>query len=113
MAGPDLTSIGASRSAAFLRQALLDPAKSVPEGYRLVTVVPRSGASVSGVVVNEDSFSIQLRDSAGGSHSIWKSDIERIDRQKGKTPMHSYQNQLCEAELTDLISYLVSLKETR
>ena len=113
VAGPDLTSIGASRSAPFLRETLLDPQKSVQEGYLLVTVVPKTGESVSGALVNEDSFSIQLRDSAGGSHSFWKAEVDRIERQKGKTPMPSYQGKLSEPELTNLISYLVSLKEMR
>jgi len=111
--GPELTSIGASRSAQFLRQALLEPQKSVPEWYQLITVVPKSGESVSGIHLNEDSFSVQLRDNAGAMHSFWKSDIERIDRQKGKTPMPSYQGKLNDAELTDLVSFLVSLRETK
>ncbi len=109
--GPDLTSVGASRSAAFLRQALLEPEKSIPEGYLLVTVVTNNGESVTGMRLNEDSFSIQLRDHAGGMHSFAKTGIERIERQKGKTPMPSYAGKLTEAEITDLVAYLASLRE--
>jgi putative heme-binding domain-containing protein len=109
--GPDLSSIGAIRSAAHLRESLVDPQASVPEGYLLVTVVLKDGKRVSGSRVNEDSFSIQLLDSAGRSHSFWKSDIANLDKQRGKSPMPSYKGQLSDAELTDLVAYLVSLKE--
>src|SRR5215510_11431848 len=33
LAGPDLANIGASRSAAYLRESVVDPGASVPEGY--------------------------------------------------------------------------------
>src|SRR6185503_11689478 len=113
IAGPALDGIGAARSAAHLRQALVDPQAAVPENYLLVTVVPSRGGSVTGRRINEDSFSIQVRDASGQSHSFWKSEVTSIDRQKGKSPMPSYQGQLTDTELTDLVAYLVSLKETK
>jgi len=113
VAGPDLSGIGETRSAAYLRESILNPGAAVPEGYLLVTVVPNSGQSVTGVRVNEDSFSIQVRDSAGRSYSFWKKDLARVDRQPGKSPMPSYRGQLTDTELTDLVAYLASLKETK
>jgi putative heme-binding domain-containing protein len=112
ISGPDLTLIGAARSATHLRESIIDPEASVPEDFLMVTVTPKSGSAVAGVRVNEDSFSIQVRDSNGRSHSFWKSDVERIERQKGKSPMPSFKAQLSDAELTDLVAYLASLKET-
>jgi cytochrome c oxidase cbb3-type subunit III len=111
--GPDLASIGMARSAAFLRQALLEPTKSIPESYLLVTVAPKVGESVTGERLNEDSFSIQLRDASGAMYSFAKSSIDHIDRKKGETPMPSYQGELSDAELTDLVAYLASLKEAK
>ena len=113
VAGPALSGIGESRSAAYLRESIVNPGAAVPEGYLLVTVVPNSGQRVTGVRVNEDSFSIQIRDSAGRSYSFWKKDVAEVDRQRGKSPMPSYQGQLADAELTDLVAYLASLKEAK
>jgi cytochrome c oxidase cbb3-type subunit III len=113
VAGPDLTVIGDSRSAAYLRESIVNPDAAVPEGFLLVTVVPNSGQPVTGVRANEDSFSIQLRDGQGRSFSFWKKDLAKIDRQPGKSPMPSYQGQLTDTELTDLTAYLASLKETK
>jgi cytochrome c oxidase cbb3-type subunit 3 len=113
VAGPELSGIGESRSAAYLRESVVNPGAAVPEGYLLVTVVPNTGERVTGMRVNEDSFSIQVRDSAGRSHSFWKKDIAQVDVQRGKSPMPSYQGQLSDAELTDLVAYLASLKEAK
>ncbi len=113
VAGPDLSVIGESRSAAYLRESIVNPGAAVPEGYLLVTVVPASGQPVTGVRVNEDSFSIQIRDSAGRSYSFWKKDLAQVDKQPGKSPMPSYKGQLSDAELTDLVAYLASLKESK
>jgi len=107
----DLAGIGGSRSAAYLRESLVDPGASVPEGYLLVTVATKNGKNVTGVGAEEDSFSIQIRDNAGRSHSFWKHEIAQIDKQRGKSPMPSYKGQLSDDELTDLVAYLASLKE--
>jgi putative heme-binding domain-containing protein len=113
VAGPDLSTIGDSRSAAHLRESLVDPQAAVPRGYLLVTVLPKNGSPVIGQRVHEDSFSIQIRDDAGRSHSFWKSDISEINRQRGKSPMPPYKDLLSDSELTDLVAYLASLKENK
>ena len=112
VAGPDLTGIGERRSADYLRKSLIDPEADIPEGYLLVTLTLKDGHTVTGLRANEDSFSIQLRDSQGRFFSFWKSDLNRIDKHHGKSGMPSFKTQLTEPELTDLIAYLASLKET-
>jgi cytochrome c oxidase cbb3-type subunit 3 len=111
--GPDLSTIGDSRSAAYLLESIVDPGATVPEGYLLVTVTPKSGQPLSGVRLNEDSFSIQLRDDGGRAFSFWKQDLTQVDRYRSKSPMPSYKGQLSDVELTDLVAFLASLKETR
>lgn len=113
VAGPDMTQIGEMRSAAYLRESIVDPQAAVPEGYERLTVVPKAGHSVTGVRVNEDSFSIQVRDDFGRSYSFWKSDITRVDKPQDKSPMPSFKSQLSDTELTDLVAYLASLKERK
>jgi cytochrome c oxidase cbb3-type subunit 3 len=79
----------------------------------LMTVVAKDGRSVTGVRVNEDSFSVQVRDDSGRSYSFWKNEIAKTDKQRGKSPMPSYKGRLAEDELTDLVAYLASLKEEK
>jgi cytochrome c oxidase cbb3-type subunit 3 len=111
ISGPDLAGIGGRRSAGYLRESLVDPGAAVPEGYLLVTVVTKDGRNVTGVRVNEDSFSLQIRDDSGRSYSFWKHEI--ANKQQVKSPMPSYKGQLSEDELTDLVAYLASLKEEK
>jgi cytochrome c oxidase cbb3-type subunit 3 len=113
VAGPDLTQVGEMRSAAYLRESLVDPQAAVPEGYFRLTVVLKAGHSVTGIRVNEDSFSIQVRDDSGRSYSFWKTEITRVDKPPDKSPMPSFKSQLSDTELTDLVAYLASLKERK
>jgi len=108
--GPELTSVGGRRSAAFLRQTVLRPAASLPPEFLYVAVVPASGAAVRGIRVNEDSFTIQLRDVSGTPYSFRKSGLKELQRLSGQTPMPSYQGQISGEALDDLIAYLASLK---
>ena len=110
MAGPDLTDIGERRSVDFMRESLVTPEAELPENYLLVSVTNNDGLSVRGVRLNEDSFSIQMRDSEGRSYSFWKTELKSIEKQRGKSGMPSYKARLAPLELTDLVAYLASLK---
>jgi putative heme-binding domain-containing protein len=109
--GPDLTSIGLRRNAQYLRDSVISPEAAVPDDFLQVRVIPASGPAITGVRLSEDSFTLQLRDDAGRLHSYWKRDLKDIAKERGKSPMPSYQNKLTEEELTDLIAFLVSLRE--
>jgi cytochrome c oxidase cbb3-type subunit 3 len=108
--GPELTSIGARRNTAFLHQTILKPATTLPDGFQYVSAVPATGAAVRGIRVNEDSFTIQLRDAVGRYHSFRKSELKDLRRLEGETPMPSYENQVSGAALDDLVAYLSGLK---
>ncbi len=113
ISGPDLAGIGTKRSAVYLKESLVSPEAAVPDGYLLVTVVSKSGASVTGTRANEDSFSMQVIDGAGRAHSFWKSDLAEVKKQFGKSPMPSYKDKLSAEELTDVVAFLASLKEEK
>lgn len=110
--GPDLTGIGAQRSAAYLRESLLDPNADITRGFVQVRAIGRDGHPVSGARVNEDTFSIQIRDTAGNVHSFWKTELREIHKDLGKSPMPSYR-QLGAQDLDDLVAFLAGLQEER
>jgi len=119
--GPDLTAIGASRGSAYLRQSFLGPAETLPRGsspvpgrgfveFLPVRVVTADGREVRGVRINEDPFSIQIRDMSNRFHSFRKSDTKEIDKEFGKSLMPSFRGKLTDAEVNDLVSHLSSLR---
>jgi cytochrome c oxidase cbb3-type subunit 3 len=108
--GPDLSDIGTRQNAAQVRTSLLDPDASVPLDFLQVRVVTKDGHSLTGVRVNEDAFSIQVRDLSNQFHSYWKSELTEIAKEPKRSLMPSFRNTLTPAELDDLIAYLESLQ---
>jgi len=108
--GPELTDIGSRRNAAHLRRAVLQPASLLPEQFLYLSVTPASAGAIRGIRVNEDSFTIQLKDATGRFHSFRKSEVKEIRRLNKETPMPSYEGRIAAAELDDLVAYLAGLK---
>jgi putative heme-binding domain-containing protein len=114
--GPDLTAIGARRGPEYLRQALHDPGTTMPldeNGYRAFLVVEaatRDGRIVRGLRINEDTFTIQIRDGEGRIHSLQKRHLADLRRDEGGSLMPSYKTLIAKADFDDLVAYLASLR---
>ena len=111
--GPPLTDIGSRRGAAYLRAKVIEPAASLPEEFLQVQIITRDGKHISGIRLNEDNYSIQVRDLTDQLHSFWKDDLKSLDRQPGRSPMPSYRDRLAGRQLDDVVAYLVSLRSDR
>ncbi|MBI3665882.1 MAG: hypothetical protein HY236_06595, partial [Acidobacteria bacterium] len=79
----------------------------------LLRVVTNDGRRITGVRVNEDAFSIQLRDFSDRYHSFYKSELVELHKDWGKSPMPSYRNVFTAEQLDDLVAYLASLRGNR
>jgi len=106
--GPDLNSVGPLRRTVDLRRSLLDPDAEIFDDNRFARVVTRDGEAITGRLLNQDSFSIQLFDMKERLLSFTKSDLR--DWAMLKSPMPSYRDKLSSEELADVVSYLRSLK---
>jgi cytochrome c oxidase cbb3-type subunit III len=107
--GPELTDIGTLRRAAELERSILDPDAEVLPQYRFMRVVTRDGTTINGRLLNQDAFTIQIYDSHDRLVSLDKSKLKEYAFVE-KSPMPSYRDKLSPKELSDLVSYLVSLK---
>jgi putative heme-binding domain-containing protein len=108
--GPELSDIGARRSVAFLRESVVAPEASVPDRFLMIEAVTTGGETVRGLRVNEDTFTIQIRDANGQYSSFRKSDLKELRKLTGKSPMPSYKDSLTQDDLTDLTAYLAGLR---
>jgi quinoprotein glucose dehydrogenase len=107
--GPDLTEIGLRRSLKFLRDSLTDPSSYIDRQYRSATAIEPNGTKTRGVVLNEDDYSIQMRDLNEELRSFLKSDLAEI-RHERESLMPSYESALSEKEIDNLVAYLSSLR---
>lgn len=103
--GPPLTDIGLRRSAAYLRTKLVDPAADPLSNSTWVTLTTRDGRKMTGLRINEDTWSIQIRDNKLGLHSFWKQDLTALSVEQ-RALMPSYANQFNDQELGDVIAFL-------
>ncbi len=108
--GPELTEIGARRNAEYLREALIKPGATVPPSFLMLTVTTRDGKTIRGMRVNEDTFTIQLRDTGGRLYSFRKRDLAGLKKEPNVSLMPSYESKLSPSELDDLIAYLAGLR---
>lgn len=107
--GPDLTQIGALRRGTELEQSILDPDAEVLAANQYLRVVMKDGTTIRGRLLNQDSFTLQLLDSNERLVLLSKASLRESVFDK-KSPMPSYRGKLNSQELSDLVSYLASLK---
>ncbi len=105
---PDLTDIGAVRSAAILGRSLTDPTSQMFPINRPVRIVTRDGTVVNGRRLNEDTYTVQVIDDKERLLSFDKSDLREMAIST-TSPMPSYR-QFTDAEIADIVAYLLSLK---
>ena len=123
--GPELTSIGApprgggggggrggappaaGPSPQNLAAKLLEPNASMAVANRYVRLVEKNGNVVSGKLLNEDTFAIQIFDSKEKLATYQKSGLKDYTF---VSPMPSYRGRLSPQELSDVVTYLISLK---
>jgi len=107
--GPDLTGVGARRRPADIERSIVDPNAEILPENRYVHAVTRDGVTVTGRILNEDSFSLQLIDTKEKLLSLQKADLSKFEFLK-TSAMPSFRDKLSGTELSDLVAYLASLK---
>jgi putative heme-binding domain-containing protein len=106
---PDLSDIGATRSAGSLFRSITDPATQMMPINRPVRAVTKDGKVVNGRRLNEDTYTVQLIDEQEKLVSLTKADLREYTILT-TSPMPSYKDRLNENELADVVAYLLSLK---
>jgi cytochrome c oxidase cbb3-type subunit 3 len=106
--GPELTRIGAGRSIEYLRESILDPSADIADNYGGVTVVAKDGRRISGVRVNEDTFTVQIRKPDQAFALFDKSEAREVIHET-KSMMPTY-DRLSAADLQNLLAYLETLR---
>jgi cytochrome c oxidase cbb3-type subunit III len=107
--GPDLSEIGLRRALRFLRESLTDPDKHIADDYRTFSVVTSAGEKIVGIKLNEDEYTIQIRDTKQNMRSFRKADLKDV-RRETRSLMPAYRTALTDKEIENLVAYLSSLR---
>jgi putative heme-binding domain-containing protein len=107
--GPNLTGIGSRRTSDQLRASLVSPNKAALPENRSVRLITADGKTVTGKLLNQDGFTVQLIDTSSELRAFKKSSLREFTIVK-TNPMPSYQDNISPQDLTDLVHYLSSLK---
>ncbi len=107
----DLSSYGRSRPVEEIREAIIKPNQPSNGLRATVTIATRAGQTLTGVLRNEDNFSLQLQSLDGAFHLLMKSDVASIKRDSNSLMPADYGSTLSAGELNDLVSFLISVAQ--
>jgi len=118
--GPDLTSTGSSRAIEYIADSVRNPNQRLAQGiseamkefsqeYETVKVVDAKGEKLTGVVLNEDNFSLQMMDTKEQIHLFQKDKLRSFEKTR-ESLMPAYdQKMLSDKDLQDIVAFLLSL----
>ncbi|RCS41524.1 hypothetical protein DTL42_23535 [Bremerella cremea] len=111
--GPDLTTIGRSRSRLDLMESILFPSATFARGFAPYTVLTDDGKVVSGIILGEGADQIRLGIDKDQSVTLTSPQIEEIRASEVSIMPKDLAKNLSHQELADLLAYLESLSGTK
>ncbi|MEC7811516.1 MAG: hypothetical protein VX598_01815, partial [Verrucomicrobiota bacterium] len=108
--GPDLSQVGSRLNREQLLESLLEPAKTITEGYRLYSLEMKSGEIQTGFLLERAKENTRFRLLSGEELTMPTQSVLRFtDLPVSAMPAGLLQN-LAPQEAADLLAYLVSLR---
>jgi cytochrome c oxidase cbb3-type subunit III len=121
--GPDLTTTGSARSAEYLVESVRNPSRRLAQGiseamkefsqeYETVKVETADGQKFTGVVLNEDHFTLQMMDQREQLHLLDKASLRSFEKSR-ESLMPAYDGKvLSDKDLQDIIAFMVSVGQS-
>lgn len=110
-AGPDLFAVGDKFGRREIIEAVLNPSASIAVGYNSTSVETKSGDEYTGVIKRASAAEIGLMGVDGNLVMIRTADIQERRTSEVSLMPEGLQDALSLQEFTDLVNYLVSLKQ--
>ena len=103
--GPDLGSIK-NRSESALLLDILQPNRSIADGYELWQVDTQDGKTLTGIIANEGPGTLTLRDAAGQEQTLERAAISKLTAFESSAMPINLQTQISITQMADLLAYL-------
>jgi cytochrome c oxidase cbb3-type subunit III len=110
--GSELSSYARGKPSQQIRDAILNPEADPDPQKKVAVVVTRDGARLTGILRNQDNFSVQLQTSDGRFHFFQKSEVSRIEMGSQTLMPSDYREKLSGRELDNLVSYLMNVAKS-
>ena len=116
--GPDLSGTATARATSYVIESVRSPSRRLAQGiseamkefseeYETVTVETADGEKLRGVVLNEDSFTLQMMDTSERLHLFEKNMLRSFTKSR-ESLMPAYdEKMLSDKDLQDIIAYLL------
>jgi cytochrome c oxidase cbb3-type subunit III len=104
--GSDLTNYGQSHDAAAILRAITKPDERLDPSARVVTATTDKGQTLTGVVKNEDNFSMDLETQDGRYHSLQRNALVKVNDSDHSLMPRDYGERLSTVELNDIAGFL-------
>lgn len=97
-------------NAESLKKAIVDTNDDITPRYAIITVVTRDNKQISGLERWLDNFSARLVDESGNERTFLRDEVTSVTREMRSTMPDNYGKIFNEAELNDLVAYIVKTR---
>ncbi len=111
--GPNLSDYGSNHSVESIRSAIVSAEKRPVNQKGLARTTIKDGRQISGLVRNEDNFSVQLQALDGTFYLLEKSSLAELKFDSAPVMPADYGSKLTKEELDQLVTYLVSVGDAK
>lgn len=106
--GPTLNGMGARRTAAEIRTAIVSPPPTVDPSNNLIRLTTADGKTLVGRILSQDDHQLRVINASGEAASYLKSGLRQFTM-INTNPMPSYERKITGEDLDGLVRYLDSL----
>lgn len=103
----NLTNYGRTRTADAVLQAITNPDNPLVPSSQVVIVTTKMGKRITGVLRNEDAFSLELQTEDGQFHMLARSGVANVHYTEHSLMPRDYSGRLTSKELNDIVSFLI------
>lgn len=107
--GPDLAALE-NRPPEWLLRAIIIPNHAISDGYEQWVVERNDGERMVGIISSETPTSITLKNANGEETTVARADIASIEEVQGSAMPAGLENQISKQQMSDLLSYLMSVQ---
>lgn len=103
----NLTNFGRTREANAILQAITNPDNPLVPSSQVAVVTTHAGQKITGVLRNEDAFTIALQTEDGRFHLLARADVKDVQYTERSLMPRDYGTRLTSKELNDIVSFLI------